>query len=313
MKILVTGATGFIGSAVVRRLLDRGISVCGLVRDLKKARTLFADVDPAKNLTLLQGALEALPTAALAEHDIDACLHTAWITTPGVYLDSPLNEDFLRWSRKLGDWMVGADISYVMGLGTCIEYGPSGEALVESKSAVAPANPYAKAKVALHEHWKAQFEATGMGFCWGRVFYPYGPGEPLDKLCAYLLRRLHAGEPIELRTPHSAKDYIHIDDLAGAVGHLIHQRAEGAVNLGSGEAVTVKDLACKAADTLGRDRDLVRVAAELSADPNPLVLADISRLRELGWEPSVGLSEGLEGELSYLRNTGAIPAASVNH
>ncbi len=313
MMLLVTGTTGFIGSAVVRRLLDHGISVCGLVRDLKKARALFANVEQEQNLTLLQGTLEELPKEELAQHHIDACLHTAWITTPGGYLDSPLNEDFLRWSKALGDWIVDAGISYVMGLGTCAEYGPSSEALVESKSIIAPASPYAKAKVALHQHWQAQFEAARVGFCWGRVFYPYGPGEPLAKLCAYLLRRLHAGAPIELRTPHSAKDYIHIDDFTRAVGHLIHLRAQGTVNLGSGEAVTVAHLAHEAAVTSGCELDLVRVAAEPIDDPNPLVLADIGRLRESGWEPSVSLCEGLQGELSYLRNIGAIPAASVNH
>ena len=85
------------------------------------------------------------------------------------------------------------------------------------------------------------------------------------------------------------------------------------VNLGSGQAITVEHLANEAAASLGRNRDLIKIAAETVEDPNPLVVADAGRLRKLGWEPSVNLSEGLNRELFYLRSTGAITEAKVNH
>ena len=308
--VFVTGATGFIGAAVVRQLLAQGLSVCGLVRSSTIAHRNFDDVERKNDLHLIEGCLEELPVAEIEKFSISACVHTAWVTEPGVYLDSPLNKSFLESSKGLGDWVVSAGIPYVLGIGTCVEYAPSVQPLNEANSHVTPKSAYARAKVAIYQHWRKQFSAAGVKFCWGRVFYPYGPKEPRQKLCSYLIEKLVAGETIELKTPRSKKDYIYIDDLAAAVGIIVESYTEGIVNIGTGEGISVKNLALKAADSVGKSGALVECAEEAFNDPNPFVVADIGRLKALGWQPTVDLREGLYRELQYLRKAGVFVAAN---
>ncbi|MEI9864251.1 MAG: NAD-dependent epimerase/dehydratase family protein [Limisphaerales bacterium] len=61
--------------------------------------------------------------------------------------------------------------------------------------------------------WPLRHKRTGWQFCWGRVFYPYGVGEHPARLCSSLIQKLQRGEKLVLKTPHSRKDYIYIEDL----------------------------------------------------------------------------------------------------
>src|SRR5205823_4923511 len=110
VKIFVTGATGFIGGAFCALARVHGHEVASLERPHR---------------------LDSAPWESIRRFAPDACLHAAWIATPGEYLTSPLNRDYLRWSFEFIKEMRKLGTRYFVVLGTCLEYAPSNQKLNE--------------------------------------------------------------------------------------------------------------------------------------------------------------------------------------
>ncbi len=290
MKILLTGPTGFIGSAFLRTALQHGHEIAALVRpESKGAKGTIADA----RLTWMPGTLADAPWPEIRKFQPELCLHTAWITTPGVYLASPENERYVEWSldffRRVSD--TGANRMIV--LGTCIEYQTGGQLLSEDRTPIAPVSRYARCKNTLRIALEDEAAARGFALCWGRVFYPYGVGEHPFRLCSSLLQTLRRGEKIVLKTPNSIKDYIYIDDLAAALLAVAEKRYCGTINLGTGAGVPVREVAETLARIMGKPGAVEPSTASDTATENPVV-ADAAKLRGLGWGPQNTLSTGLE-------------------
>ncbi|HWI59086.1 MAG TPA: NAD(P)-dependent oxidoreductase [Bacillota bacterium] len=290
MKILLTGPTGFIGSAFTRLARSRGHQVAGLIIP---AESIPSRVPPGPDLVWLRGTLETAPWNDIAAFAPDVCVHLAWITTPGVYLESPENErfrdaslQFLRRLRELGT-------RHCVGIGTCVEYQITNQPLVEDQTPVVPTTTYARCKNDLRLALEADARTYGHAFCWARVFYPYGPGEHPSRLCSSLIQKLSRGEKLVLKTPHSTKDYIYIEDLAAALLTVVEQKARGTINLGTGVGVSVWEIAQALGTLLGKT-DLVEAANPPAPDPFPFVVADATRLKALGWRQAVTIQEGLK-------------------
>jgi nucleoside-diphosphate-sugar epimerase len=289
MKILLTGPTGFVGSAFLRLALGRGHELAGLVIP---SEAIPADLLSHPKLSWLRGTLDAAPWTEIAAFGADVCLHTAWITTPGVYLESPDNFRFLESSVQFLRKVSELGTHRLVALGTCIEYQIAPQPLSEDHTPVVPTTTYARCKNDLRLRMEADAKAGGFEFCWGRVFYPYGPREHPSRLCSSIIQKLARGEKIVLKTPDSTKDYIYIDDLAAAVLQVLESKFTGVVNLGTGIGVTVREIAQALAGMLGRP-ELIEVADPPQVDPLGYVVADASRLRQLGWHPAHTLAQGL--------------------
>jgi nucleoside-diphosphate-sugar epimerase len=290
MRILLTGATGFIGSRFMRLALSRGHEVAGLAR----SGGIPGAGQPAHpNAVWLSGTLADAPWDEIAAFHPEVCVHAAWITTPGIYLDSPENRDylaasvdFLRRARKAG-------IGHIVGLGTCVEYEMSKNVLSEDRTPIAPASLYARCKNELRLALEADAAAGGFLFSWARIFYPYGPGEHPLRLCSFIAQKLLTDEPVVLNNPDSIKDYIFIEDLAAALVALIEKRSHGAINLGTGTGVTVREVAHTIGKILQKE-NLIREGPKGKPDPFERVVADASKLHLLGWRPAGTLFQGLE-------------------
>ncbi len=295
MNLLVTGATGFIGAAFVRLARARGHRVAALTRQPRPAE----DDD---TLRWFPGTLAEPPWGLIEGFAPDSCLHAAWIAEPGVYLESPLNEDYVRWSLDFFRRLAALGIPHALGLGTCIEYRITGQPLREDFTPLAPVSLYARCKDALRRAVESEVatDPASFSFAWGRVFYPYGPGEHPARLCSALARKLLAGESLHLNTPNSTKDYIFIDDLAAACLAVIEHRLGGPVNLGTGQGATVREIA----HTIGRLLDCEHLVGESATPaPDPLyhVVADPHRLRrEARWHPAHTLPDGLRATVTAL-------------
>ena len=97
-------------------------------------------------------------------------------------------------------------------------------------------------------------------FAWCRLFYLYGEGEDLRRLVSYVRGRLQAGEPAELSSGSQVRDFLDVREAARMVVDVALGSLEGPVNICSGTAVTVRELAERIADEFGR-RDLLRFGA----------------------------------------------------
>ena len=220
-------------------------------------------------------------------------MHFAWIATPGVYLDSPENENYLQWSLALMRRLRELGTNHIVGVGTCIEYKITDAPLQEERTPVDPTTLYSRCKNALRETLEAGARKDGSRFCWGRVFYPYGVGEHPARLCSSLIHKFRRGEKLRLKTPHSTKDYIYIEDLAGAILLTVEKEFAGTINWGTGIGISVREIADTVADLLGRP-ELVDEISPAEKDPLGFVVADATRLRGLGWKPAHTLRQGLE-------------------
>lgn len=290
MKILLTGPTGFIGSAFLQTALRHGHEIAALVRPEKLAATRAA---ANARLTWLPGTLADAPWSDIQKFQPELCLHTAWITTPGVYLESPENERYVDWSLDFLRRASDTGVHRLIVLGTCLEYESDGQILSEDRTPLAPVSRYARCKNALRIALESEATARGVALCWGRVFYPYGAGEHPLRLCSSLIRSIGRGEKIVLKTPNSIKDYINIDDLAAALLAVAENRFFGTINLGTGNGVSVRAVAETIARLVGKSVMMEPSPTNVTGTENPVV-ADATKLRGLGWQPQTNLSAGLE-------------------
>jgi nucleoside-diphosphate-sugar epimerase len=289
VKILLTGSTGFVGSAFARRVLEQGHELAGLVVPKEPIPTSLKKV---KNLVWMRGTLERPPWTEVAAFAPEVCVHTAWITTPGVYLESQENKRFRDISLTFLQRVRQYGVNHIVGLGTCIEYQISNAPLSEDRTPVMPKSAYACCKNQLRLALEQDAQEQGFGVCWGRVFYPYGPGEHPSRLCSSIIEKLSRDERVVLKTPASTKDYIYIDDLAAALVTVTEKRFCGAINLGTGNGLTVREIAHHLG-TLMKRPELIEEAIASDPDPFPFVVADASKLKALGWKAATRPVEGL--------------------
>lgn len=242
---------------------------------------------------VITGTLENPPWPSIEAFAPDVVLHLAWISTPGEYLASPENERLLQQSRQFLARCIDMGVPHVAAAGTCIEYADSSAPLNEFHSALSATVPYSAAKAALCRWLETHMTLASGCWTWFRIFYPYGPGEHPQRLPTLLTRRLTAGQPVSLRTPASVKDYVFINDMAGAICLALEHKLAGPVNLGSGSGIRIRDIAMEIAHVLGADPALVTEAEPPTQDPWPVQVADVGRLGALGWTAATALTQGL--------------------
>ena len=284
MRILVTGGTGAVGSQFVAAASARGHTLLSLSRR-EPSR-------PVPGVTYAVGSLAAPPMEVVTAFRPEACVHLAWIAVPGEYLESPENQDWVTWSESLLNALRESGVGRFVVAGTCAEYGVTGAPLDEQSSPLHPCSTYARCKVELHSRLNTRFGGSGVSLAWARLFYPYGEAEHPARLASTLVSRLRRGETVELRTPGSIKDFIHLQDVGEALVTVVERGWNGPINVGTGCGVSVETFARQIARAVGRP-DLVRVAENRMPDPLGFMVADATRLRSLEWSPKVSLETGI--------------------
>jgi len=188
----------------------------------------------------------------------------------------------------------------ILGAGTCAEYAPSREALREDSPAK-PETLYAAAKFSCGLLGRQLAEHAKVTFAWGRIFYPYGPGEDERRLVSSASLSLLRGKPFAASQGEQGRDYLHVEDVALAFCIMLEKKAEGVYNVSSGESVSVRGLLEMIGNLTGRG-NLIQFGSRPGPtwDP-PFILGDNQKLRALGWQPRVKLEEGLQTTLDWLR------------
>lgn len=281
MKILLTGAGGFIGSHVARELLRAGHEVHAVVREGSDTRR----IDDLPALRVHRGKLDDVPVRP------ELLLSLAWIATPGKYLEAPENRDCLEGTRRL---LSKVDCRAVVA-GTCFEFDTSLGKLRED-SPVKPTTLYARCKDELRREVEARPNSA-----WVRFFYQYGPWEDERRLVPAVIRNLLKGQEAKVSPGGQRRDFLHVEDVASAVRAVAESRLTGCVNVGAGEAPTVKEIVTTIGEAVGRP-ELLRFGAVPYYEGEPmLIVADNAKLRSTGWSPRIGLPEGVARTVEWWR------------
>lgn len=301
-RLLVTGATGFVGMACLRQLAAAGLSVHAVARSRR---------GPLPGGVTFHAAdlLDAEQTARLID-DVRPThlLHLAWVATPGVYWTSPDNALWAEASAHLLRCFAERGGRRAVLAGTCAEYDWTKAGVChETRTPVAPATPYGKAKDRLRRWAEAFAGRAGVDLAWARLFFVYGPGEAAGRLVPAVAAAALGGVPAECSPGLQERDFLHVEDAADALLSLTFGGTTGPVNVGSGRPVAVRHVAADVAGAAGRP-ELLKLGAKPAAPGEPpLLVADTTRLREeVGWSPRIELTPGLKQTVAWWRQRNAL-------
>lgn len=286
-RVLVTGLTGFVGRPAVERLNSRGWEVHAIVRRVP--------TDPDPTVHWHQADLLFQPSMAEAVSSVNAThlLHLAWCAEPGRFWMDPRNLDWTAATIGLVAAFVAAGGHRIVGAGSCAEYDWSYGWCREDRTPLRPKTLYGAAKAATGSLVTAWGHETNISVAWTRLFHLYGPNEPEGKLVSSILGGLRARRSVPLTAGTQVRDFLHSHDAAAALVHLLDADIEGAVNIGSGLGVRVREVASTLAAVVNAEHLLQFGALPTSPDEPPLLLPDVRRLTATGWVPGVTLSAGL--------------------
>lgn len=305
-RALVTGASGFIGSHVVERLVHAGTRVAILRRpgsDLRRLGSLAAHVEQIVGDLSDPGSLRS-PVAAFRP---EVFLHLAWHGVGNRMRDDRSQvEGNLQATLATVDLAAQAGASAWVGAGSQAEYGPH-EGVLDEEASTRPTTLYGATKLAAG-HLAARVAALhGLRFAWLRVFSTFGPGDNTGWLIPDLVRALARGERPPLTAGEQQWDYLAVGDAAAAFQAVASTpSAQGVFNLGSGEARRLRD-------TITFIRDCIDPALPLGFGDIPyrpdqvmFLRADIRRLQNAtGWTPTLPLDDALRSTVDwYLRHPG---------
>jgi nucleoside-diphosphate-sugar epimerase len=296
MKVIVTGASGYIGRHTLSPLLDSGCEVYAI------SQRSNVDFDWPRGVRVLTLDLfdDAARQKAFAEISAHWLLHLAWYAEHGKFWEAQENIAWLSLSiRMLGEFAQHGGQRVVVS-GTCAEYRWDGEPCREASTPLEPRSLYGLCKVTLFRFLQAAAPRLRLTFAWGRIFLLYGSTESEGRLIAATARALLEGRPALCTHGEQIRDFLHVEDVARALVRILTSTVNGPVNIGSGEPISIAQAVSELARRAGRT-DLLRLGALPPCEDDVLVLIpDIGRLRdEVGFRPALGLAEGMQKTLAW--------------
>jgi nucleoside-diphosphate-sugar epimerase len=297
-RVLLTGATGFIGKHAIAPLLERGYEVHAVSTSPRESEEL-------KNLYWHRADLLCARQTeeVLANVRPTHLLHFAWYVEHGKFWSSLENFRWVEASLALLRGFQSQGGRRVVMAGTCAEYDwNSKEDFSETETPLIPRMTYGVCKNSLRILAEEFARSSGLSFAWGRIFFLYGEDEPPNRLIPSVVRSLLKKELAECTHGNQVRDFLYVKDVADAFVALLDSAVEGGVNIASGEPKTIRAVVETIGDLLD-ESEKVRFGAipVRGFDPDRIV-AKVDRLNgEIGWRPKYTLTEGIQETVELLR------------
>jgi nucleoside-diphosphate-sugar epimerase len=296
-RVLLTGARGFVGRQIANALAKLDFEIHA-VSSTGSDPSIPAHGWHQVNL-MDSGATDALLRDVKPSH----LVHAAWDTTHGAYWTSDANYAWVSASLGLLEAFQAAGGRRLVVLGSCAEYDWRFGYCSEDVTPLNPGHPYGVCKVSLFRLCEAYCRTHNISMAWPRLFLLYGPHEDTKRLVPSVINALLAGNEAVCTDGTQIRDMMHVEDVGGAVAALCASDVTGAVNIGTGNPVSLSEVVKEIAKQIGRS-DLLRLGALPSRpDDPPLLVADTGKLyREVGFQPRHDLSSGIAEAIAFWRN-----------
>lgn len=241
-KILITGATGFIGQACINFLKNSGIEIHGLYHN-KPCKITSSDLiwHHCNILNLSQ------TTSIIKKIRPDYLINLAWFVEHTLFWTSEKNIPYIAATIHLYKAFSAYNGKKALFLGTCAEYDPNYLNCEEDTTPLAPKSLYGIAKKQTYElltHLKKDKQDYSP-FCWVRLFHVFGQYENADRLIPYIFNCYIQKKPPILNNPNAIRDHLFVDNLAQILTSLLQNNIDGAINVGQNTSLSIKALASK--------------------------------------------------------------------
>lgn len=288
MKILLTGASGFVGAHLANQLHRAGHDLLLLSR---------AERQRSERMSWLRADFGE-PTqyiAEAAEFAPEAVFHIAWEGIPD-FSETVSTRNVVASLRFLGAVGQLPSVRKVVGAGSCWEYGDTQGPVNEAANAY-PYNWFTWAKASVREYLVRLAQERGFDWYWPRIFFVYGPGQRAQSLIPSVAAALRQGSSPDVRAPLATNDFVYVADVAEGMARCLAPSApSGTYNLGSGQETRVLDVVRGIEAILHQaDRLTTAISQTALAPPKRGLVADVARSRvHLGWTAQTSLQRGLE-------------------
>jgi UDP-glucose 4-epimerase len=306
---VVTGATGFLGSHLVRRLLSEGCAVHTLTRPNSTSRRLR---DVEQQVIQWQGDVTDLKSLLTCCRQVrpNAIYHLAGDTAGRTFSgDWDVVEHAVRTNMQgtlnlfRAAVEAGPQLRCVVRTGGLEEYGAGSTPFSETQREL-PRSPYSMSQVASTHLGQMLQPHLPFALLTLRPTLIYGPDQSTAFLIPGLIQALLQRKPFRLTEGRQRRDYLHVADFVDAAMAVFgRDDLRGAIiNIASGQAHAIRDVATSIARMLGAE-DLLEIGGAPSRTAEITDLVGDASLAErlLGWKPRVGLTEGLSGTIDWYR------------
>ena len=286
MRVLLTGATGFVGSHVLPLLEGHEVVCCS--RDPARL--------PARSG--MQAISADLKTEGdwvrvIAEFRPEWCFHLAWEGLPDYSLERCRAN--LDASIRLLRCVAQSGVRRVVVAGSCFEYGAVSGAVSEDRTPI-ESSIFAATKRALLTVLDSVARQSSFEYRWARIFFVYGPRQRQTSLIPHIRAACRAGRAPEVREPAAMQDFVHVEDVAAGLLALAESGGpSGIFNLGTGQAASVAHVANLVAQYYGREPFFGSLPAGSG------FWADTSKTSAVtGWRGRIDIRQGIEKTLAEL-------------
>jgi len=286
-RVLVTGATGFIGRATIARLARSDVELHATFRS--------QPLESERNVRWHR-ATDTVIEEIAPTHLIDL----AWYMGRRDHLTTELNLPLAGAALERLERFAASGGKRAIFAGTYAEYGVR-EGVCREDDPAEPVTLYAVCKDALRRIALAFAKSRGIEAVWTRIFTVYGPHDAPYRVIPYAIETLLSGGMVEATEGKQVRDFIHVADVAAAFDALLLSPLTGIVNVGSGEGRSVAQaLRAIAAALNGQDR-LNLGAKQQAPGETQSIVADVARLRSTGWKPQFTFESGIAETIEFCR------------
>ncbi|MCX7714589.1 MAG: NAD-dependent epimerase/dehydratase family protein [Clostridia bacterium] len=286
MNIIVTGATGFIGSDLCSEMLKAGHSVTAVVRPNSPKKEKLPD-----GVFVIEMSLDELCNLT---GKYDVFYHLAWNGCIGGDRDNfDIQHTNIKYTKEAVKAAKRCGCFKFVGAGSQAEYGVV-HGLCNEETAPNPFMMYGAAKLAAYHMGRLVAEQEGISFVWPRIYSVYGVGESEGTVLSYVVSTLLKGEAPKLSSCENMWDFLYVTDCAAALGLLGEKKdAHGIYNVSYGKPKPLKEFILEIRDMIAPNTEICFGARKTDKNKTFWLEPDVSKLKNEGFEPKIGFPEGI--------------------